>query len=221
MATHTGRQSNGTVPADARRFDGDGAHGQLAIAAMDEHIHFVFETIALYLQHHINQLAVEGPKPRLGIGQPLAVEHPENAGGDPVAKAGFGGHIGIIPGKIPGAQQKLILIAHFRRQLQGIGHGMLPVGIGGDHPLKIGMILQVFKAGAQGLALAVVHVMMQHMAAIPGGNFIKDGLIFFGRSVIHHQNQAEFGGQQFFHIGGKPIIRRQGRNEYAAFLGFH
>ena len=202
-------------------FDGDSPHGDFLIAGLDEHVHLILEPVTGHGQHEVRQAPGKSPQACLGIRQPLTIEQLEHAAGHAVAEPGFGRHVGIVFGKIPAAKQQFFLLTQLRRQLQGIRHGVLPVGISGDHTLELGMLFQVSKAGAQRGAFSPVHLMVQHMAAFPPSDLVKEFLVFRAGPVVHHQDQSEIRRQQLLHIGGQAVVRGQGGNQHAAFLWFH
>ena len=142
------------------------------------------------------------------IGDVLTVQQAKNAAGDAVAIAAFPGHDGQR--KIPCAQQKAGIV-HMQAfgHAQGIRNGVLAVAVRGNNEAARGtIVLQMFHAGAQRIALAVVLGITQHMhARIVLRQCIKNGGISVAGAIVHHHNGSKTGSQQRIHMGCQFGVR--------------
>ena len=177
---------------------------------------FILKAIARDGQQIVEARAADGAQAGLCIGQPAAVQQGEHRAGGAVAKAGAEGDAFVLMRKIARAQQKLrLFFVHRIGQQQGIVHRMLPVRVGGDHACEGGMVADIGNACAQRLPLAAIDLVLEHHAALPRGERIKNRIVLGGGAVVDDDDLAKICRQQRVYINGKPLVRLQGGNQNA------
>ena len=77
------------------------------------------------------------------------------------------------------------------------------------------MVADIGNARAQRLPLAAIDLVLEHHAALPRGERIKNRIVLGGGAVVDDDDLAKICRQQRVYINGKPLVRLQGGNQNA------